>query len=82
VTTCRTCYAHSLPDEQRLRFLEEPITMPVFYCPEHQAAVDRLHSLVDWSKVENRGTVTGRLSPERARGLAQQARIAQSRRAP
>lgn len=42
--TCRTCYAHSLPDDERLRFLTAPVTGCVHYCPEHQAVVDKLHS--------------------------------------
>lgn len=43
--TCRACYAHSLPDAERERFLREPVTMPVHYCDRHEAVVRDLHTL-------------------------------------
>lgn len=43
--TCRTCYAHSLPDDERRRFLEAPLDYPPHYCPTHAETVERLHAL-------------------------------------
>lgn len=65
--TCRICYALTLPDDERERFFTGHITMPVYYCPEHQAVVDKMEAaafrlgLLEKSSVVTMGTITGRM---------------------
>jgi hypothetical protein len=44
--TCRGCYAATLTPVQRERFYAEPITSCIYWCDDHQRAMDEvLHSL-------------------------------------
>jgi hypothetical protein len=66
--TCRTCYLRSLPHDEMVRIAAEPITMPVYYCPEHQQRANEIESMfakmVAEGKVIWQGSMTGRFPRE------------------
>ena len=39
---CRACYAATLTDAQRERFYAEPVTSCIYWCDDHQRAMDRV----------------------------------------
>lgn len=45
-TTCRTCYALTLSDDERARFFARPPSTSVYYCPEHQKIVDEMNAMM------------------------------------
>ncbi len=42
--TCRACYAKTLTESERERFYAEPVTSCIFWCDEHQRAMDAVIS--------------------------------------
>lgn len=38
--TCCACYAATLNDGERERFYAEPVTTSIYWCPDHQRAMD------------------------------------------
>jgi hypothetical protein len=38
--TCRACYAATLGEAERQRFYAEPVTSCIYWCPDHQRAMD------------------------------------------
>lgn len=54
---CSTCYAETLPPDQRARFNAEPVTSCIYLCGEHQRAVDDLFAampLIQYARRDQR----------------------------